>query len=165
MIINKRKEMMDRIKIKISSGMILSSFHAFYYGIFLYYWAIICIIFILVLGGHILQRYIVLNILLLLFLSGCGDVVGSNLFFNQMDQLEEALDRSDWDQIERHAYKFNEIYKTNKWKLQLIGDEGEYEGLNESIQKMIAGVKEEDITNVRLELASARSLIADIYSL
>ncbi|WP_185971033.1 DUF4363 family protein [Alkalicoccobacillus porphyridii] len=112
-----------------------------------------------------MQRYIVLNILLLLFLSGCGDVVGSNLFFNQMDQLEEALDRSDWDQIERHAYKFNEIYKTNKWKLQLIGDEGEYEGLNESIQKMIAGVKEEDITNVRLELASARSLIADIYSL
>ncbi|MDQ0208583.1 DUF4363 family protein [Alkalicoccobacillus murimartini] len=110
-------------------------------------------------------KTIVFYIMLLIVLTGCSDAVGSSHFFKQVNQLEEALNQSDWDQIEIHANEFKELYQTNKWKLQLIGDEGEYEGLNESIQKIIAGVKEEDIINVRIELASARSLIADIYSL
>lgn len=82
-----------------------------------------------------------------------------------MDQLEQALDHPEWEQITRQVYELKEIYEDNKWKLQLLGDEGEYEGLNESINKIIAAAKEEDTSNLRMELATVRSLIADIYSL
>lgn len=82
-----------------------------------------------------------------------------------MDQLEETLDQQDWEKIKVQANELKDIYEDNKWKLQLLGDEGEYELLNETIQRMIAIVKAEDITNFRIELATARSLVADIYSL
>lgn len=82
-----------------------------------------------------------------------------------MDKLEEALDDPEWEQIKVQAIELKEIYEEHKWKLQLLGDEGEYERLKESIQIIIAATKEKDTTNVRLELATARSLVADIYSL
>jgi len=82
-----------------------------------------------------------------------------------MDHLENALDNPKWEQITQQANELKKIYKDNKWKLQLLGDEGEYEGLNESINKIIAAAKEKDTTNIRLEMATARSLILDIYSL
>ncbi|WP_077618423.1 DUF4363 family protein [Bacillus sinesaloumensis] len=104
-------------------------------------------------------------LLLFVLLAGCANTIGGDLFYNHIDQLEEALDQPDWEQIKLQAEELNDIYIDSKWKLQLLGDEGEYEQLNESIQKIIAAVKEEDTTNVRMELATARSLVADIYSL
>lgn len=110
------------------------------------------------------MKKIILYTVIIILLSGCN-VVGGDLFYNPLNQIEETLDQSDWDQAEKYASVFEDIYRKNKWKLQLIGDEGEYEGLNESIQRMIASIKEKDMKNVRVELATARSLISDIYSL
>lgn len=110
-------------------------------------------------------KKIVIYMLLLILLSGCANISAGDLFFNHMDQLEEALDQPDWEQIKLQANELKVIYEDNKWKLQLLGDEGEYESLNETIQRIIAVVKEEDITNMRMELATARALVKDIYSL
>lgn len=113
---------------------------------------------------HLLKKSVVILLVILLF-TGCSNVTGRDALFNQMDQLELALDQLDWEQIQIHATDLKDTFGKTKWKLQLIGDEGEYEGLNETIQKLLAAVKEEDSTNVRMELASTRSLISDIYSL
>ncbi|MFC4024703.1 DUF4363 family protein [Oceanobacillus longus] len=102
---------------------------------------------------------------LFILLSGCATKIGGDFFFDHMDQLEQALDHPKWEQITLQADQLKSIYEDNKWKLQLLGDEGEYERLNESINNIIAAAKEEDTTNVRMELATARSLITDIYSL
>ncbi|WP_176330350.1 DUF4363 family protein [Oceanobacillus rekensis] len=102
---------------------------------------------------------------LFILLSGCAQTIGGDIFFKPMDELEQALDQPEWEEISLQANELKSIYEDNKWKIQLLGDEGEYEGLNESINKMIAAAKEEDTTNVRMELATARSLIKDIYSL
>lgn len=102
---------------------------------------------------------------LFILLSACSNTIGGDLFFNHMDQLEQALDHPEWEQITLQADELKDIYEDNKWKLQLLGDEGEYEQLNESINKIIAAAKEEDTTNVRMELATAKSLVTDIYSL
>lgn len=103
--------------------------------------------------------------LLVIVLAGCADTAGRDLFFNHVNRIEEALDQPDWEQIELQANVLEDAYQNNKWKLQLIGDEGEYEGLYNSIQRMIAAIEEEDITNVKMELATIKSFIADIYSL
>lgn len=102
---------------------------------------------------------------LIIILSGCAQASGKEPLLNHMDHLENALDNPKWEQITQQANELKKIYKDNKWKLQLLGDEGEYEGLNESINKIIAAAKEKDTTNIRLEMATARSLILDIYSL
>ncbi|MEN0642384.1 DUF4363 family protein [Alkalicoccobacillus gibsonii] len=111
------------------------------------------------------RRKMIVSLMMITLLTACGNVVGSHAFYVVLDHIEEALEQSDWDQLDQYASQFEETYAQNKWKLQLIGDEGEYEGLYESIQKLIAGVKEKDSTIVRLELASARALVSDIYSL
>lgn len=98
-------------------------------------------------------------------ISGCAQASGKEPLLSHMDLLENALDNPKWEQITQQANELKKIYKNNKWKLQLLGDEDEYEGLNESINKIIAAVKEKDTTNIRLEMATARSLILDIYSL
>ena len=110
-------------------------------------------------------KKIIIFMLLFILLSGCANTIGGDIFFNHMDQLEQALDQLDWEKIKLQAKELKAIYEDNKWKLQLIGDEGEYERLNESIHKIIAAANEEDTTNVRMELATARTLITDIYTL
>lgn len=102
--------------------------------------------------------------LLFVLLSGCSNIIGKDTFLNHMDQFEQALDDPEWKQIRDRADELEKIYNDNKWKIQLLGDEGEYERLSESIHIIIAAAKEEDTTNVRIELATARSLIEDIYS-
>ena len=102
-------------------------------------------------------------LLLFLLLAGCSS--GKDLFLNQIDQLDQALDEPEWEQIKSQSNELKKMYQENKWKLQMLGDEGEYEQLNESINTLIAATKEEDTTSARLELATARTLITDIYSL
>jgi len=46
----------------------------------------------------------------------------------------------------------------------LLGDESEYERLNESINRIISATKAK-ATDMRIEMATAKSLILDIYSL
>ncbi|TRM11490.1 DUF4363 family protein [Lentibacillus cibarius] len=102
---------------------------------------------------------------LMILLSGCTTKIGEDVFITQVDELELALDQQDWNQITHYAEELKTVYQDEKWKIQLIGDEGEYEGLLESINKLIAATKEKDIKNVRMELASTKTLIEDIYSL
>lgn len=102
-----------------------------------------------------------ISLIIILLLSGCGNVVGSHAFYEVLDKIEEALDQSDWEQLDQYAIQFQETYDQNKWKLQLVGDEALYE----SIQKLLAGVKEQDSTVVRVEMASARALVFEMYSL
>src|SRR5699024_632820 len=102
---------------------------------------------------------------LIIILSGCAQASGKEPLLNHMGHLENASANPKWQQITQQANEPQTIYKDNKCKLQLRGDEGEYEGLKESINKIIAAAKEKDTTNRRLEMATARSLILDIYSL
>lgn len=107
----------------------------------------------------------VVYILVIILFSGCTKTIGGEFLLNHIDQLEQALDHKDWEKISYQANELKNIYEDNKWKLQLLGDEGEYEGLNESINKIIAATMEEDVTNVRMEIATARTFVKDIYSL
>lgn len=104
-------------------------------------------------------------LLVLVALSGCEGKIGGDYFFNQIDQLEQALDDSEWNKMNAQTAQLKEIYQDNKWKIQLLGDEGEYEGLYQSINKLIAAAKEEDTVNFRIELSTIRSFVEDIYSL
>ncbi|MFC2949317.1 DUF4363 family protein [Virgibacillus sediminis] len=105
------------------------------------------------------------SVWLLILMSGCAGVLGGDIFFDQVDKLESSLEASDWKKIEKEADELRKLYKEHRWKIQLIGDEGEYEGLYEAVSKLIAAAKEEDSTETRVELANVHRLLEDIYSL
>ncbi len=102
---------------------------------------------------------------MILLLSGCTNKIGGEVFFNRLDDMEQALEQEEWNTLTQHAEELKRIYNDQKWKLQLLGDEGEYENLYRSINNLIAAIKEKDSVNVRLELATTRSFLEDIYSL
>lgn len=102
---------------------------------------------------------------LLLVLTGCDVIIGGDLYFNQINQIEDSLEDPDWDTINSQAKELKHMYKRNKWKLQLLGDEGEYERLDESINKLITAIKEKDMIFIRMELTMIQTDIENIYSL
>ncbi|MFC3039828.1 DUF4363 family protein [Virgibacillus xinjiangensis] len=102
---------------------------------------------------------------ILILLSGCAGILGGEVFFDQVETMESSLDDGEWEELRGQAEELKKLYKKHRWKIQLIGDEGEYEGLYEAISKLIAAAKEEDTTETRVELANVHRLLEDIYSL
>lgn len=115
-------------------------------------------------GGNGLNKY-AFFLLMLFFLSGCNEPIGGKVFFDHLHEMEQAVDEQEWNQIAKQADELKRMYKEEKWKIQLLGDEGEYESLNRSINNLIVVIKEQDSVNVRLELSMIKTLLEDIYSL
>ncbi|QVY62117.1 DUF4363 family protein [Cytobacillus gottheilii] len=108
---------------------------------------------------------ILVYISLLLLLTSCENNTGGDVFFKQINDIENGLEEPNWNEIMLKTKELKKIYKKNRWKIQLLGDEEEYEELYKSINKLIAATKEKDPINVRIELATTHTLIEDIYSL
>ncbi|GAB3804549.1 DUF4363 family protein [Virgibacillus kimchii] len=111
------------------------------------------------------MRKIIIYTCLLLLLTSCEIMVGGDVFFKQINEMENGLEDPNWEEAIVQAKELKEIYKNNKWKIQLLGDEDEYESLYESINKLITVTKEKDLMNTRLELVTIHTYIEDIYSL
>ncbi|GGP09180.1 DUF4363 family protein [Oceanobacillus neutriphilus] len=112
-----------------------------------------------------MKKIIIIFTLIFIILSGCTNQVGGDHFFNQIDKLEKAIAQPEWSKVTSQAEELKQMFEEDKWKIQLIGDEDEYEGLDESISNLIAAAKEEDSINTRLELATVKSIFEGIYSL
>jgi len=106
-----------------------------------------------------------LCIMLLLIVSGCSAQNGKNEFKENINQLEQSLSNEDTLSLKVQVDKLLQVYKHNEWKLQLLGDEGEYERLHESIQRIIVAMEEEDYTEAKIELSTTKTILQDIYSL
>lgn len=111
------------------------------------------------------MKNIILLSCFLLFLVGCENNIGGDTFFNQINDIEHALENPNWSEITTQAKGLKELYKKDKWKLQLLGDEDEYESLYESINRLITAIEMEDLTITRMELTDIHTYIENIYSL
>ncbi|MCJ0932471.1 DUF4363 family protein [Virgibacillus halodenitrificans] len=112
-----------------------------------------------------LVKRIYFAVLILIILSGCSQITGKDVLLNNIKTLEMALDQKDWESAEEHTDELQRLYKGNRWKIQLLGDEGEYEKLYEGIQRLKVTIREEANPESKIELATVKSLIKDIYSL
>lgn len=111
-----------------------------------------------------MKRFFIL-ILILSILSGCSDTLKGENFLKYTNQIDYSITEGKWVETKTLTLKLKELYKNDKWKLQLLGDEGEYEGLYRSINSLIVACEESDSTNAKLELADIESYIEDIFSL
>jgi len=98
-------------------------------------------------------------------LIGCANITGQTNFNEHIDTIEHHLTDADWEVLEEQGDHLKRLYEDEQWKLQLLGDEGEYEGLNIGINRFLKAIEEEDMIEAKLELATIQTLIDDIYSL
>lgn len=110
-------------------------------------------------------RRALLCLLLLLVISGCSAQTGENEFQENIIRLEQAISDKDSVSVKLQVEGLLKVFQHNEWKLQMIGDEGEYERLNESIRRIIVAIEEEDFTEARIELSTTKTILRDIYSL
>jgi hypothetical protein len=106
-----------------------------------------------------------MSIFLFIVLSGCSGVTGENDFSEKINSIEQALHDEDWNQLKSLGNELDELYQGSQWKIQLMGDEDEYESLQESINHLIVAIEEKDLTEAKLEVATIKTFIDDIYSL
>ncbi|AXI08838.1 DUF4363 family protein [Oceanobacillus sp. 143] len=102
-----------------------------------------------------------------IMLTGCSKPIGGDYFFNKINTIDQniAQQETDWKKAKEECFELKNLYHKNEWKLQLLGDEGEYEDLRNHIAILITAIEEEDRLNARIELATIKSFIKDIYSL
>ncbi|WP_180994086.1 DUF4363 family protein [Bacillus sp. Marseille-P3661] len=104
-------------------------------------------------------------ILILLILSGCSNWNGENVFLTKINIIEQLMDQEEWNSLKSEVTELKSLYESHKWKIQLLGDEEEYEGIVESINRLFITIEEEDATEAKLELATIKAIINEIYSL
>ena len=104
-------------------------------------------------------------LLILMTTTGCSSINGKNDFIVSINQIKDAANASDWVALEKLGKEIRTQYHNNKWKIQLIGDEGEYEGLEEYINQLVTAIELQSKEETKLALAGIQTLIEDIYSL
>lgn len=98
-------------------------------------------------------------------LSGCNSLVGGDMFLESINSIEESITKEEWKACEDLINDLSNYYDDNRWKLQLLGDEGEYEGMLEAINRLDMAVSQKDVTESLLEIATIKAYIEGIYSL
>lgn len=97
----------------------------------------------------------------LLLLVGCQ---AEEKFYKKIDNINQSVEQADWKQAQNRVKELKEMYKGGEWKLQLLGDETEYEGINVELEKLKEAVAAKDETQVKVGLGTIRGHLADIYS-
>ncbi|GAA0593614.1 hypothetical protein GCM10009001_07230 [Virgibacillus siamensis] len=97
----------------------------------------------------------------MILITGCQS---EQAFYQEIQEINDTVDQADWKQTKAGVKKLSKVYKKQKWKLQLLGDEAEYEGINVELQVLKQSVQAKDKTQVKVSLGTIRGHLLDIYS-
>lgn len=110
-------------------------------------------------------KKICIGLMMITILTGCSNMMGKDEFVENVQNIGQLVDQRNWDESNEQGQRLLKTYKSNKWKLQLMGDEGEYEQLFRNINRLLAAIEEKDNLQAKLELAMIQAIVDDIYSL
>ncbi|MCM3587321.1 DUF4363 family protein [Mesobacillus maritimus] len=111
-----------------------------------------------------MKKYSII-ILIAILLLGCTNQLGREEFDEKIANLEQSINKEDWDVAKKQMEDLTNFYDHNLWKVQLVGGEGEYKDLYEAFGKLKVLIEEKDRTLSRMELETVKTLIDHIYSI
>lgn len=85
-------------------------------------------------------------------------------FFQKIDQITHTIDQKNWSKAKTQSMELKKMYARKRWKVQFIGDEGEYEGVEMSLARLSTAIKEKSKVDALLETSELRALFKAIYS-
>lgn len=84
-------------------------------------------------------------------------------FYKTIDRIDIYIQVNQWNNASTAVNKLEQVFNRHRWKLQLLGDEGEIEDVLQSIHRIRAAVDEHDRSAARMELALLKQSIQYIY--
>lgn len=84
---------------------------------------------------------------------------------SKMKKIVHLVNDQQWDQAIEEVDGLKKLYNKEKWKLQLLGDEAEYEQIDQELEKLTVAVKERDRTQAKIIMSTVRTLLKNIYSM
>lgn len=104
-------------------------------------------------------------VLIVILLAGCTNFMGKESLYEGIKMLEQPINDENWEEAKRKNEELINLYEELKWKLQLIGDEEEYEELYNCIVRLAVAIEEKDKMAAKLEIASIYAILKSMYSL
>ncbi|SDQ67375.1 protein of unknown function [Virgibacillus subterraneus] len=108
----------------------------------------------------------ILVILFLCFtiLFGCSTEKIQGLPISQKAiEIRKLVNQSQWKKAEQEVALIQELYKSNKWRYQILGDKIEYHNLNIHIKKLKVALEEKDKTEAKLNIVMIENYIESLY--
>jgi hypothetical protein len=109
----------------------------------------------------------VLVIILLIAFTGCEAVKTErdHLLINTMDELRQQIEEENWDSALTQVGIFEKRYEQRKWKLQLLGELGDYKEIEIQLIKLNQALTDKDKTEASVSTNQIIYLLNTIYNL
>lgn len=106
-----------------------------------------------------------LTIIICLFmLVGCSEEKIKNLpMYKKSEEIIDLINQSQWEKAGDEAKIISDLYKKTKWKLQLLGEELEYNELEQEISKLQISIEEKDKREAKTNIVLIQDYIRAIY--
>jgi hypothetical protein len=104
----------------------------------------------------------------IIFFSGGAQAAGSKVdrpLIQKVTSIISYVEYDQWTLANQEVAKLRGMYKKEKWKLQLLGDEEEYEGLDRELDHLASAALDQDKTEAKKSLVHIRAILKAIYSM
>lgn len=97
-------------------------------------------------------------------LVGCSDEKIKNLpIYQKSEEITDLINQSQWQKAGEEAEAIGDLYKKTKWKLQLLGEEVEYNELEQEISKLKVSIEEKDRREAKTNIVLIQDYVRAIY--
>lgn len=111
------------------------------------------------------KRYVAYALLVLVLSLSPVGVAKEKPLISKIERIEKLVEDGAWDRAATEADALKHLYQKEKWKLQLLGAETEYEQLDQELEKLSAAITSRDTTEASVILSAARAVLRNIYSM
>ena len=111
-----------------------------------------------------MKKVIFIILLLIAFpLFGCSEKTIQQ-FEGSLQRIEDAIiSPSDWTTAEVEVISLKKSFDKNLWKMQLLGDENEYESLKKDLLQLEAAIHAQDKSQTIIFISSIKSEVTSIF--
>ncbi|MBP1948631.1 hypothetical protein [Virgibacillus litoralis] len=78
-------------------------------------------------------------------------------------EVRKLVNQSQWDKAKHEAALIQELYESNLWRYQILGDKTEYHNLSIHIKELKVALEEKDKTEAKLNIVMIENYIESLY--
>lgn len=108
-------------------------------------------------------QHMILCICFLLLLGCSNDKIISKPLYQKSEEIISLVNQLQWEKAKEEVRVIEDLYQKDEWKFQLLGDESEYDGLNQEISQLKVSIQEEDKMEAKSSLVIIQDYIRAIY--
>lgn len=112
------------------------------------------------------KRWMILVLVLFQFSLFSASIQGAEslTIFEKIEKLKSHVHHENWDEAMVINDDLKGWYTKNKWKLQLLGDESEYEEVEHDISKLKSALEEKDKSESKIMIENLKTTLKQIES-